>query len=108
MKKLILLGVFGIIGWTSFYDVTQGTLNFLGNAAAIQPASANVQTTNPFKTVSIKPGDTVLSIYEKLNPASSISIQKVMTDFQRLNQGVDPNHIQIGKNYRFPLYPSEN
>jgi hypothetical protein len=110
MKKLIVLGVFAIIGWTSFYDVTKGTLNFIGNPSTVQPAAASVQPPNskPFRSVSIKAGDTVLSINEKLNPSSDINIQQVISDFQTLNNGADPNHIQIGKNYRFPLYSSEN
>ncbi|MGV3487964.1 MAG: hypothetical protein ACO1OC_05205 [Tuberibacillus sp.] len=105
MKKLILLGIVAIIGWTSFYDLTKGTLNFLGTDHYTQ-ASTDLTSTMPYRTLDVEPGDTVLSLYEKLNPGARADIQKVMSDFKTLNDGVDPNHIQIGETYRFPLYSS--
>jgi len=104
MKKLIILGIFAIVGWTSFYDITKGTLNFLGTGNSTQQVSTDLTATLPYKTIDIQPGDTVLSLYEKLNPSSRADIQKVMSDFKTLNHGIDPNHIQIGEKYRFPLY----
>ena len=106
MRKLIILGVFAIVGWTSYYDVTKGTLTFLGSELPTQHIST-VNTGVNYKTVHIQPGDTVLSIYEKLNPTSEVAIQKVITEFSTLNKGVDPNHIQIGKDYKFPLYSAQ-
>lgn len=109
MKVLIFLGIFAVIGWTSFYDVTKGTLNFISPTQATQqPVTKNTQAASePYKTVQIAPGDTVLSIHEKMNPNAHVTIQTVLSDFKSLNKGVDPNHIQIGKNYKFPLYSSQ-
>ena len=106
MKKLVILGIFAIIGWTSFYDLSKGTLNFLGPVNH-QEQDAVSQSDIPYKTVDVQPGDTVLSLYEKLNPSADATIQKVMDDFQNLNHGVDPNHIQIGEKYRVPLYSAK-
>lgn len=110
MKKLLAIAIFGLIGWTSLYDLTNGTLSLIltskPQAAAaqttVQPASVQAST-----SVVIKPGDTVLSIEEKLNPKQTLSIATVLADFKSLNPSVDPNHIQIGQTYQFKLYPSK-
>ena len=98
MKKLFIIAIFAVVGWTSYYDMTKGTLAFIGSneTKASEPAI-------PFQTVHVQPGDTVLSLYEKLNPSSTYDIDQVLRDFKKLNHGVDPNHIQIGKTYRIPL-----
>jgi len=105
MKKLIILGLFALAGWTSFYDITVGTLNFLPGTHRTE-ASPRVQQTDglTYRTVTVEPGDTVLSVHERLNPAAHIAIEKVLNDFRTLNGGQDPNHIQIGASYRFPVY----
>jgi len=106
-KKMILWGLFILIGWTSFYDVTTGTLSFIdGSKPAIIHAETieHNQPAIPNEPVTIKPGDTVLSVHEQINPKAKISIQKVIEDFRKLNKGTNPNHIQMGQSYRFPTY----
>ncbi len=58
--------------------------------------------TKPFITVPIKSGDTLLSISEKQN--GQVPIQKLITDFEALNIGVEANELKIGKTYKIPLY----
>ena len=105
MKKLIIFGLFALAGWTSYYDITVGTLNFLPGTHRAEASPSVLQTNGQiYRTVTIEPGDTVLSVHERLNPGAHIAIEKVLNDFQKLNGGRDPNHIQIGASYRFPVY----
>ncbi|MFC4618007.1 hypothetical protein ACFO4N_04605 [Camelliibacillus cellulosilyticus] len=105
MKKLIILALFALVGWTCFYDLTKGTLSLIGTpgTSLAESESTQSETTIPYKSVKINPGDTVLSIQERLNPMVDINIQKILDDFRRLNH-IDPNTIEIGRSYRFPIY----
>ncbi|WIF96960.1 MULTISPECIES: hypothetical protein [Pontibacillus] len=53
----------------------------------------------------VSAGDTVLSIMEKLNEdGPPVTIQQMLTDFEALNDGQDPNSIKMNKVYLFPYY----
>lgn len=103
MKKLFFLCVLILFIWTSYHDLTTGTL-----PKAVSKQSVDIKepskSSQPHKNVKIGPGDTVLSIVEQLNPQQKTSIKQIMADFKHLNNGVDPNQIQIDKVYAFPLY----
>ncbi|GGE46942.1 hypothetical protein GCM10011391_27220 [Pullulanibacillus camelliae] len=109
MKKLIVYGFIALIGWTCFYDLTNGALHFL-NIDEIKAAKAENTTpskpkqTSHYKKVTVASGDTVLSIMESINPHQDENITKMINDFQALNPHVDPNAIKIGQTYRFPVY----
>ncbi|HSU78817.1 MAG TPA: LysM domain-containing protein [Candidatus Angelobacter sp.] len=112
MKKLVAILIFGLIGWTSLYDLTNGTLSLI---LAPKPLPVAAQTTTAKATplpkstsIVVKPGDTVLSIEEKLNPKQTLSIATVLSDFKKLNPAENPNHIQIGQHYKFKIYSSGN
>ncbi|MFC7393332.1 hypothetical protein ACFQRG_10175 [Scopulibacillus cellulosilyticus] len=100
MKKFILLSVIGLISWTSYSDITNGTLP---SAYKTQNNSQSQIDIN-YKKITVNPGDTVLSVVEKINPDKSLSIEKVMSDFKKLNPGSKPNKIEIGQSYNFPQY----
>lgn len=113
MKKIFFFLLFISVCVTSYYDITKGTLhNQAKNPKKVSalPASGKVKPPTesgkkkPVKQVKVAPGDTVLSIVEKLNPNTHIAITKVLQDFEKLNPKTDPNHIQIGKVYQFPIY----
>lgn len=56
------------------------------------------------KKVKIKPGDTVLSIVEKLNKSiHTLDMQQILHDFKLVNK-TNPQEIEVGKFYYFPLY----
>lgn len=117
MKRIFLSLLFIAVCMTSYYDITKGTL-----AKKVIPAkskstlsvntiphkTSSKNTEAKYRKVTINPGDTVLSIVEKLNPNHHISISEVLKDFKQLNPNTNPNHIQIGKAYRFPLYNKYN
>lgn len=108
-KKLFIIAMLILVGGTSFYDLTHGTLSLFFSPVPATVQAKTLPKANPApeqmtKTVTVQPGDTVLSIEEKLNPDASLSIINVIEDFKKLNPSVDPNHIQIGHSYKFKLY----
>lgn len=104
---LLLIIILGIR-----HDLTGGTLTEDESAHLAPPPSHNQEpVTNtatidePHQEVIIEPGQTVLSIVERLHGGQvDISIDQILIDFKRLNIEVNPNALQIGKSYRFPLY----
>ncbi len=106
MKKFIgvLLALFLL--YIVYHDVTQGTLASMKEqpvAAAEQVSKPVEKQTIPFKSVKIKAGDTVLSLTESLSSVN-VSIEKIITDFERLNPKATANSIIIGKEYKIPVY----
>ncbi|RBW70538.1 LysM peptidoglycan-binding domain-containing protein [Bacillus taeanensis] len=108
MKNLLKISLVGLLLYTIYYDLNIGTLP--------QPTTASVQKIeNPreikseqqmtYKEAAVQSGDTVLTIIEKLNGELTVSINKVVQDFEQLNHGTKPEHIQPGKTYKFPIYP---
>ncbi|GGP12708.1 hypothetical protein [Oceanobacillus neutriphilus] len=62
----------------------------------------------PFEAVpvKVKPGDTVLSITEEIQTASTYTaaIDIVLEAFESLNPNTSPGNIQIHEIYYFPLF----
>jgi hypothetical protein len=60
---------------------------------------------SPYQTVTVKPGDTLLSIMERQqNGPLPVPIDKAITDFEALNPGEKAQTLQIGKKYKIPVY----
>ncbi|WP_018661492.1 LysM peptidoglycan-binding domain-containing protein [Heyndrickxia acidiproducens] len=112
MKKIIAIFAALIMIYSVYYDIHVGTIPSASYAREIQPVSFENEIPAPeesIATVQVNPGDTVLTIVEKLsNTSSNLSIEKVIQDFSRLNNGITPEDIQIGQTYRFPIYHSSN
>jgi len=109
MKKLIIYGLIALISWTCFYDLTNGALQFLHidrtQAAQVKNNTPpEPRTTVHYKKITIKSGDTALSIMESINTHKKENIGKMIEDFQYLNPHTNPNAIKIGNTYLFPLY----
>lgn len=109
LKKWLVVITLIIVGWTSYYDLSKGTLRLIESPSP-QPASAATVTSTAvsepkdvIKKV-VQPGDTVLSIEERINKDKTFTITQVLNDFKMLNPSVDPNHIQIGHTYVFKRY----
>ncbi|RQW20012.1 hypothetical protein EH196_07655 [Bacillus sp. C1-1] len=107
MKRLlyIAIGIIVILGIQN--DLTGSTLS--AQLPTDEKASMNSEQENPpplpFQEVIIESGQTVLSIVEHLHDGQvNHSIEDILADFSLLNDGTNPNSIQIGKTYRFPLY----
>ncbi|GIN10625.1 hypothetical protein J26TS2_04920 [Shouchella clausii] len=62
----------------------------------------------PYQEVIIEPGQTVLSVVEHLHGHQvDRPIESIIADFRELNEQMEPNALQVGERYRFPLYNGE-
>ncbi|WP_088102480.1 hypothetical protein [Halalkalibacter urbisdiaboli] len=116
MKRAGLFLIILIILYSTYYDLTIGTLpNGLNNTAqatkghdeteSIEDLKPTENTIEPFQEVEVEPGYTVLSIVEHLHDGPlSASIPEIIYDFEQLNPGVKADAIQVGEIYLFPLY----
>lgn len=110
MKKLGFLMVIIFLIYIIQYDIRYGTLIPVkavpvSTQTAEGSSPGKVKKNIPYINVKVKAGDTVLSIVEQLTDRSiPVSIDKVITDFKTLNKGISPENIQIGKEYKFPVY----
>ncbi|RYL90422.1 LysM domain-containing protein [Sporolactobacillus sp. Y61] len=105
MRRRIFTILFLIACWTSYTDLTSGSLP--GGQQVRENAGSTRQTAIPYKNIMVTPGDTLLSVIERVNQ-SVPDISQVMQDFTRLNPSVDPNHLQIGRTYAFPVYDQKH
>lgn len=108
MKKLLILLISVIVIYCVYYDLRTGTLpiSTIASASENKTKSDKVEEKNNTThiEVTVKPGDTVLSILEKNQKGDlPVSITTVVKDFKELNN-VEPEKIQIGKKYKFPIY----
>lgn len=107
MKKLIGVLLAFFLLYIVYHDVTQGTLPSINEqpvSAATQKVSHSVESqTIPFQKIKIKAGDTVLSLTESFSNVT-VSIEKVIVDFESLNPKATANSIIIGKEYKIPVY----
>jgi hypothetical protein len=106
MKKRFFTILFIMACWTSYVDLSSGSLP-AGQAAQPVTPAASEKSAVAFQRVTVAPGDTLLSITERINEKQP-SIEKTLKDFAVLNPSVDPNHLQIGKTYAFPRYDKSN
>lgn len=107
MKRLFIAFIAVLVLYAIYHDLTQGSISLPEETTEEKavPASTPPSSTIPFKEKTVKPGDTVLSIVEKNSKGPlPVSISKVISDFQKLNEGIKPEEIQIGKAYKFPKY----
>ncbi|RIW31038.1 hypothetical protein D3H55_15620 [Bacillus salacetis] len=115
MKRLYVFLLFMIITYSIYYDLKAGTLPRSEEAAVTvnvneqQPLEITPEETNEskidFVTVEIKSGDTILSIMEEaLDGPLPVSIDQLIEDFKFLNEGQSPHEIQVGKDYKLPVY----
>ena len=67
----------------------------------------NIHNNIPVVKIKIKPGDTILSVSEKLNGENlnHIKIEEIIEDFNSVNPEVSTIELTPGLSYFFPLYP---
>jgi len=109
MKKLLGVLFFIITAYAIYFDLTVGTLPSPAPQqveASSEPQVRQATTTSiPSFTAKVGPGETVISIVEhQLGKSLPVPIDKLIDDFQLLNQGKSPENIQIGSSYLFPDY----
>ncbi|KWW21656.1 MULTISPECIES: hypothetical protein [Bacillaceae] len=109
MKRLLLFISFCFTLFIIYFDLTTGTLPTpQPPASTVQPAvPASQQQPAPtaaFKEITMKPGDTLLSIVETQKGGDNKPMETIISDFQSLNEGMKPENMQIGKTYKIPVY----
>jgi len=131
MKKLIVALLFMFILYVIYYDLSKGVMSTPTsvvllpktektppeNKDAKEGKTINKEKNNSkspdsskkedlyFQEVKVTAGQTVLSIVEQIhNGPLPVSISQLITDFQILNPKTEPERIQIGKVYKFPVY----
>lgn len=109
MKKIIALFTSLVILYSVYHDLTVGVLPALSaNSTEQEETSGPIKEENDMFTKKIKPGDTVLSILEAHQQGPlPVAIEQIVADFERLNNGVKPEQIQMGETYKFPIYLKE-
>ncbi|WP_421379874.1 hypothetical protein ACOJQI_16505 [Bacillus salacetis] len=114
MKRLCIFLLIMIVSYSIYYDLKAGTLP-KAEESAIQVTANESKESPPEETeeeikieyisVTIKSGDTVLSLMEeKLDGPLPVSIDQLIEDFEFLNEGQSPQDIQVGKSYKLPVY----
>ncbi|RFU61877.1 hypothetical protein [Bacillus sp. V59.32b] len=106
MKQLLLFLTLCFIGFIIYFDLTTGTLPTSGVKAGAYPIQTE-KSSVPYTEVTISPGDTLLTISEKEEGSLTVSIETLIRDFQELNNGLNPEEMQIGKTYRIPVYEKQ-
>lgn len=130
MKKLLLTFLFLFSIYVIYYDLSAGVLSKPTSIVLLQDKEdkqieksttkvvkeekddqqqKNINTGNKedlyYQEVKVAAGQTVLSIVEQIQGgAIPVSISQLITDFQILNPKTEPEMIQIGKVYKFPVY----
>ncbi|MED4127916.1 MULTISPECIES: hypothetical protein [Shouchella] len=107
MKRLLYIAIAIIVILGIQNDLTGSTLSaqLPTNDEASTKSGQEDPPPLPYQEVIIESGQTVLSIVEHLHDGQvNHSIEDILADFSSLNDGTNPNAIQIGKTYRFPLY----
>ncbi|GIO27560.1 hypothetical protein [Ornithinibacillus bavariensis] len=105
MKKLIITILIILFMVSIYKDIYYGT--DLSSKNKLVPAPTEKLNVVSFEAVKVKlgPGDTVLTVVERLNPESSdLDIEKVLNDFSSLNPNSDPERLKINHFYFFPKY----
>lgn len=106
MKRLFLFLGSILVLYVIYVDLTKGTLPSANEPA--EEVMAKTEEHLSYFEKQVSSGETVLSIVEKkLNSPLSVSIDEVISDFKRLNNGLKPEKIQSGNTYRFPDYSTK-
>ncbi|PLT34690.1 LysM peptidoglycan-binding domain-containing protein [Bacillus sp. V5-8f] len=107
MKRLLIFLATSFLGFIVYFDLTTGTLPstaILTVEKTIDYPQHSAKTFMPYKEITIEPGDTLLSIVEREEGSLEVSIENVIADFQKLNNGLKPEDMLIGEKYKIPLY----
>lgn len=103
MKRLAAFLLSALVIYVIYFDLTHGTLPVIKEQ--IIEAKFSDDTVLPFFEKEVSPGETVLSVVEReMDGPLPVTITQVIADFSTLNNGLKPEELKFGKNYRFPDY----
>lgn len=114
MKRFLALIAAAVILYSIYYDMSTGTLPTASEPISesrekVPEKKAKPKPALPYYEKKVTTGDTVLSIIEEqLDNPIPLPISKVVSDFEKLNNGTEPNEIQPGKIYKFPNYQKKD
>lgn len=99
MKRLTVLLSILLSLFIVYYDLKSGTIP--QNAMPVSTSAAHAASGGiEYKTVTVKPGDTVFSIIGQ----TGVPADQMTEDFETLNPNVKAGSIQAGVTYKFPVY----
>ncbi|HHY72996.1 MAG TPA: hypothetical protein GX497_07170 [Bacillus bacterium] len=129
MKRLFITLLFIFVTYVIYYDLSAGVLSKPTSIVLLQGKETGkkidnatvkeekIEKTNEtmsktkngeqlyFQEVKVAAGQTVLTIVEQIQGGPvPVSISQLIEDFQILNPKTEPEMIQIGKVYKFPVY----
>jgi hypothetical protein len=106
MKRLGIFLTLVVVIIAIGYDLKNGTLPTGRSKESPFPETASIAASSiPYKKIKIHSGDTVLSIAERIQKGTlPVSIDEVIQDFEKLNNGLKPEEIMVGRTYKFPVY----
>ncbi|WP_026692884.1 hypothetical protein [Peribacillus kribbensis] len=117
MRRLLYVLSFFFLLFIIYYDLTAGTIPVRHSVTSSgklhvteEPQEQENKQENktdagiPFTETKIEAGDTILSIIEQREGKLNKPIEDVIADFRKLNNGKEPEDIQIGKSYKIPRY----
>lgn len=108
MKRMLGFILFILCAYAIYYDLTIGTLPGIQAVQEDEHKAVESTLSIEYIEIEVKPGDTVLSIIEQNGGVPAhFSIEKIVTDFSELNEGINPTDIQPGKTYKFPIYDKD-
>jgi hypothetical protein len=106
MMKKTIITIFIILFLISIYkDLSFGT--DISTKEIQQENQIKIVDNPSYEVIKVKmePGDTVLTVVERLNPTrKNLNIESVIQDFTSLNPNVKPNELQHNRFYFFPKY----
>ncbi|KLV27293.1 hypothetical protein CHH55_17875 [Niallia circulans] len=105
MKRFFITFAVLVTIYVIYIDLNEGTLSSQKEQEPTIETQGTPQDSSLSFEQKVKSGDTVLSIVEQYSTGGlSVSLETVVNDFQKLNDGLKPEDIQIGKTYLFPIY----
>lgn len=102
MKRLVFLVILVIVAFTVYIDISKGTIPV--NTQQVSAMNNNPETKLAFVEMKVTNGDTVFTLFKKANGSYVEDIDRLIKDFKKLNNNVDPVDIQIDKEYKIPIY----
>lgn len=102
MRAVIFI-IFCFLLWIIYQDLTRSPL--LQGIPRMVDGPSQLQTaTYTSVRMQVQPGDTMLSLTEKINGNRTIDIEQLVKDFKTLNPEIDNTALSVGQYYNFPLY----
>ncbi|UJL44858.1 hypothetical protein KFZ58_10485 [Virgibacillus sp. NKC19-16] len=104
IKKTFIFVLIILLGISIYNDLTLGNSQE-NKINRIQQPATDINFT--VLQIKVEPGDTVLSIVERINNNRNLEkmdLTQILTDFNTINPSIDPHNLDPHTYYYFPLY----